>query len=101
MMSVPVMSDGMRSGVNWMRENLRSSTRAIVWTSSVFARPGTPMIRQLPPANSAMSTCSMTSSWPMMILRSSADDLLVTRAELVGEGNVVGVRKSDLLFGGC
>ena len=26
MMSVPVMSDGIRSGVNWMRENFRSST---------------------------------------------------------------------------
>ena len=26
MMSVPVMSDGIRSGVNWMRVNLRSST---------------------------------------------------------------------------
>src|ERR671920_742958 len=27
MMSVPVMSDGIRSGVNWMRLNFRSSTR--------------------------------------------------------------------------
>ena len=26
MMSVPVMSDGIRSGVNWMRVNLRSRT---------------------------------------------------------------------------
>jgi hypothetical protein len=30
MMSVPVMSDGIRSGVNWMRLNLRSTTRASV-----------------------------------------------------------------------
>ena len=30
-MSVPVMSDGIRSGVNWMRENFSSSTRASVW----------------------------------------------------------------------
>src|SRR5207245_9189738 len=37
-----------------------------------FARPGTPVIRQWPPVNSAMSTCSMTSSWPTMTLRSSA-----------------------------
>ena len=29
MMSVPVMSEGIRSGVNWMRENFRSSTRAM------------------------------------------------------------------------
>ena len=28
--SVPVMSDGIRSGVNWMRENFRSMTRASV-----------------------------------------------------------------------
>ena len=40
MMSVPVMSDGIRSGVNWMRLNFRSSTRAIEWMSSVLARPG-------------------------------------------------------------
>ena len=30
MMSVPVMSDGIRSGVNWMRENVRSSACASV-----------------------------------------------------------------------
>ena len=40
--SVPVMSLGIRSGVNWMRLNLRSSTRARLEMSSVFASPGTP-----------------------------------------------------------
>jgi hypothetical protein len=30
MRSVPVMSDGIRSGVNWMRANFSSSTRASV-----------------------------------------------------------------------
>ena len=69
--SVPVMSDGIRSGVNWMRENFRSSTRAIVWMSSVFARPGAPTIRLLPPTNSVISTCAMTSSCPTMIFFSS------------------------------
>src|SRR4249920_2308133 len=44
---------------------------ASVLISSVFARPGTPVIRQWPPVNSAMSTCSTTSSWPTMTLRSS------------------------------
>src|SRR5687768_3772253 len=39
--------------------------------SSVFARPGTPTIRQLPPAYSAVSACSITSSCPMMSFRSS------------------------------
>ena len=62
MMSVPVMSDGIRSGVNWMRLNFRSSTSAMVRTSSVLARPGTPTMRQWPPTNSAISTCSMTAS---------------------------------------
>ena len=60
--SVPVMSDGIRSGVNWMRENFRSSTRAIVWISSVLARPGAPTIRLLPPTNSVISTWPITSS---------------------------------------
>src|SRR2546427_7041660 len=32
MISVPVMSDGIRSGVNWMREKRRSSASATVWT---------------------------------------------------------------------
>src|SRR5688500_17451299 len=71
MRSVPVMSDGMRSGVNWMRENLRSSACAMVWMRSVFASPGTPTMRQLPPAKSAVSTCSITASCPMIRLRSS------------------------------
>ena len=72
MMSVPVMSDGIRSGVNWMRENFRSSTSAIVRMSSVLARPGTPTMRLLPPTSSVSSTCSMTADWPTMILPSSA-----------------------------
>ena len=42
MMSVPVMSDGIRSGVNWMRLNSRPSAWASVRTSSVFAVPGKP-----------------------------------------------------------
>jgi Tol biopolymer transport system component len=62
MISVPVISDGIRSGVNWIRENFRFSTWANVCTNSVFARPGTPMIRELPPTKSDMSMCSMTSS---------------------------------------
>ena len=89
MMSVPVMSLGIRSGVNWMRENLRSSTCAIVLMSSVFARPGTPTMRLLPPVNSDSSTSSITSSWPMMSLCSSADDRVVPGLEAVGKRDVV------------
>src|SRR5262245_44136861 len=70
--SVPVMSDGIRSGVNWIRLNSRSRMSASVLISSVLASPGTPVMRQWPPVNSAISTCSTTSSWPTMTLRSSA-----------------------------
>ncbi len=45
MISVPVMSEGIRSGVNWMRLNLSRSERARLDTSSVLARPGTPTSR--------------------------------------------------------
>ncbi len=46
MMSVPVTSVGIRSGVNWMRLNVSPSAIASVRTSSVFAVPGMPVIRQ-------------------------------------------------------
>ena len=70
--SVPVMSAGMRSGVNWMRANFRWKTCAIDFTSNVFARPGAPVMRQWPPAKSAMRIWSITSRWPTMDLASSA-----------------------------
>ena len=70
--SVPVMSDGMRSGVNWMRLNSRSMAREIVRTMSVLARPGTPIMRQWPRANSAVSRSSTMCSWPMMTLAISS-----------------------------
>src|SRR5688572_14207271 len=54
-----------------MRENLRSSTRAIVWISSVLARPGAPTMRLLPPTKSVISAWAITSSWPTMIFFSS------------------------------
>ena len=39
------MSAGIRSGVNWMRLKLRCRIRASVFTSSVFASPGTPVMQ--------------------------------------------------------
>ena len=69
---VPVMSAGMRSGVNWMRLNSHPSTRARVRTSSVFATPGTPSMSAWWPVKMAISALSITSSWPMMTLRTSA-----------------------------
>src|SRR5258706_9016177 len=69
--SVPVMSDGMMSGVNWIRLKSRSRISASVLISSVLASPGTPVIRQCPPVNSAIRPCSTTSSCPTMTLRNS------------------------------
>ena len=69
------MSAGMRSGVNWMRWKLRWKIRAMDLTSSVLASPGAPVIRQWPPANSAMRICSMTSCWPTITLRQFGLDL--------------------------
>ena len=48
MMFVPMMSAGIRSGVNWMRLNFRSSTCASVRTRSVLPRPGTPFEQRVP-----------------------------------------------------
>ena len=94
MMSVPVMSEGIRSGVNWMRVNFRSSTCASVWIISVLARPGTPMMRLLPPTNSVSSTWSSTSSWPTMSFRSSATIRPAPCVHPVGERDVVGRSRS-------
>ncbi len=52
--SVPVMSAGIRSGVNWMRLKSSDSASASVRISSVLARPGTPTSRQWPRANMAI-----------------------------------------------
>ena len=48
MMSVPMMSDGIRSGVNWIRRKSISSVLASVLAMSVLPRPGTPSIRTCP-----------------------------------------------------
>ncbi len=50
-MRVPTMSDGTRSGVNWMRAKVPLTVRASVSTASVFATPGTPSSRQCPCAS--------------------------------------------------
>jgi hypothetical protein len=75
MMRVPVMSDGIRSGVNWMRLKSSDRHRASVEIMSVFARPGTPSRMQRPRLNSAISSSSMTLSWPTMT-RVSCDLML-------------------------
>jgi hypothetical protein len=65
---VPVMSAGMRSGVNWILANSQPSTRASVRTRRVLATPGTPSMSAWFPVKMAISAFSMTSCWPMMTL---------------------------------
>ena len=65
-MSVPVMSIGIRSGVNWMRLNLSDIVSASLLTSSVLARPGTPISSAWPRANRQIDKRSITRSCPTM-----------------------------------
>src|SRR5204862_189019 len=65
-MFVPVMSAGMRSGVNWIRLNEQSITSAIVLTSIVLPRPGTPSRSAWPLASRQTSVCRTRSRWPTM-----------------------------------
>ena len=62
--SVPRMSDGIRSGVNWMRRASSPSTVPMVSTSLVLARPGTPISSAWPPQSTVIRACSTTLSWP-------------------------------------
>src|ERR1019366_8841129 len=78
MMSVPVISLGIRSGVNWMRLKTRPSVCAMVRTSKVLAVPGRPVMRQWPPTKSEIITCSRTSSWPTMTRRTCVTISLCT-----------------------
>src|SRR5581483_2833115 len=81
---VPVMSAGMRSGVNWTR--LASSFRAwaSVRTSSVLPRPGTPSSRTWPPARIETRTPRTTSSWPTMTLATSRSILRAVSTNSAG-----------------
>ena len=66
---VPVMSDGMRSGVNCTRLKPTSRICAMLDTMSVFASPGTPTSKQCPRVKIAARICSTTSFCPMMTRR--------------------------------
>jgi hypothetical protein len=66
--SLPTMSEGIRSGVNWMRRASSPSTIPMVSTSLVLARPGRPTSNAWPPDRTVMSACSTTSSCPKMTL---------------------------------
>ena len=65
-MFVPVMSAGIRSGVNWIRLKLQSMTSAIVRTSIVLPRPGTPSSRTWLLARRPVSVWRTRAAWPTM-----------------------------------
>ena len=77
------MSEGIRSGVNWMRLKPMSRIRASVLTINVLARPGTPTSRQCPRVKMAAKICSMTSFWPTMTFCNSSCISLPMLAELL------------------
>ncbi len=62
---VPVMSAGIRSGVNCIREKSHPNTCASVLTSRVFATPGTPSINTWLPVKIATRAISIALSCPM------------------------------------
>ena len=78
MMSVPVMSEGIRSGVNWIRRYSMFSDRASVRAIKVLPSPGTPIISACPRQSSVTSSMSITLSWPTTSLAISL--LSCTRA---------------------
>ena len=61
---MPVMSDGIRSGVNWMRLKLQPTERASAFASIVLPMPGTSSISTWPPHSIATSASSITSLAP-------------------------------------
>ena len=60
------MSEGITSGVNWMRLKLQPMEREIALASVVLPMPGTSSISKCPSESSATSTRSITSLWPTM-----------------------------------
>ena len=52
--SVPVISDGIKSGVNCIRLNFKSKTSDKVFINNVFAKPGTPSSNTCPLHNKAI-----------------------------------------------
>jgi len=60
----PVMSDGSRSGVNWIRRTVQSIDLASAFASIVLPTPGTSSISRCPSASSTVTATSTTSGLP-------------------------------------
>ena len=86
---MPVMSLGIRSGVNWMRLKSSDSDCASECTIKVLASPGTPSRMQCPRAKTAISSCSTTSSWPTICR------LAICRARISARETTLGSCKSS------
>src|SRR5579863_9934028 len=105
--SVPVMSAGSKSGVNWTRPKERSRASPSDATRSVLASPGTPTSSAWPRAKSATSINSTTASWPTtrtaMASRSlaaasrafSSSSTSLEAGTLVGEASMWGCGEKD------
>src|SRR5215212_1409232 len=63
-MNEPVTSEGIRSGVNWMRLKSSRATAANERAINVLARPGTSSISTWPSARTAIRTRASTSRLP-------------------------------------
>ncbi len=67
-MVTPVMSEGSRSGVNWMRECVPCTVAAMARASAVLPVPGASSKSRCPSANMQVSAKRMTSSLPRSAL---------------------------------
>ena len=69
--SEPSMSDGIKSGVNWILLKSRWRASEIVCTKRVLANPGTPTSKLCPWQNIEVKRSRTTSSCPLIILEIS------------------------------
>src|SRR5688572_18721077 len=88
--SVPRMSVGIRSGVNWIRRKERRTASARVRISSVLASPGTPSSSACPPARKTVSSSSTVAAWPTMTLPISARSASSRPRRAATSGSVAG-----------
>src|SRR5262245_34185853 len=95
---VPVMSEGIRSGVNWMRLNVALMMRATVFTVSVLAVPGTPSTKAWPSANNAIRICSIASSCPTITLCNSFLIWSTVEETYSDIGSVLGARVFEFVL---
>src|SRR6266702_7288523 len=82
----PVMSEGIRSGVNCTRLNSRSRLAASALVSSVLAVPGTPSSSTCPRTSSAATSPDTAPSWPTTALAISSRTR--STASLAGTGDL-------------